>query len=236
MNLSRIRHVCSQLRSSSSSILASLYRTFVPSSCCSSYDSYICCYRTSVWYPATSAMNTLCSRVNALLAFTLSVLAALTFGCFLSTFFSAYHAEVALKTVKVVVKNMPDYSAQREKNDLGFLTFDLNADLTGLFNWNVKQLFLFLTAEYETSSNKLNQVVLWDKIIRRGENAVLDYQGLNTKYYFWDDGNGLVGNRNVTLTLSWNVVPNAGHLPNIYGDGGHSFSFPLEYAPTSRSH
>ena len=34
-------------------------------------------------------------------------------------------------------------------------------------------------------------MVLWDKIIQRGENAVLDYRSMNTKYYFWDDGNGL---------------------------------------------
>ena len=31
-------------------------------------------------------------------------------------------------------------------------------DLNPLFNWNVKQLFLYLTAEYETPNNKLNQV------------------------------------------------------------------------------
>ena len=53
---------------------------------------------------------------------------------------------------------MPDYSAQKEKQDLGYLTFDLQADLNPLFNWNAKQLFVFLTAEYETSENKLNQV------------------------------------------------------------------------------
>lgn len=53
---------------------------------------------------------------------------------------------------------MPDYSASREKNDLGFLTFDLKTDLTSLFNWNVKQLFLYLTAEYSTPTNEINQV------------------------------------------------------------------------------
>ena len=57
--------------------------------------------------------------------------------------------------MKVVVKHVPDYSASREKNDLGFLTFDLQADLTPLFNWNVKQLFLYLTAEYSTPSNEV---------------------------------------------------------------------------------
>ena len=66
------------------------------------------------------------------------------------------HADIG--TVKVVVKNVPDYAAGKEKNDLGFLTFDLQADLNPLFNWNVKQLFLYLTAEYQTPNNKLNQV------------------------------------------------------------------------------
>lgn len=56
-------------------------------------------------------------------------------------------------------KNVPDYSASREKKDLGFLTFDLKTDLTDLFNWNVKQLFLYLTAEYQTPNNVLNQVI-----------------------------------------------------------------------------
>lgn len=92
----------------------------------------------------------------------------------------------------VYSKNVADYSASREKYDLGFLTFDLQADLTSLFNWNVKELFLYLTAEYKTETNELNQVVLWDKILLRGENAALDFKNMNTKYYFWDDGNGLV--------------------------------------------
>lgn len=117
-----------------------------------------------------------------------------------------------------------------KKNDLGFVVFDMQADLSGIFNWNVKQLFLYLTAEYETKDHVLNQVVIWDKIIKRGENSMLDYRSSNTKYYFWDYGNGLKGNNNVTLTLSWNVIPNAGTLPKIRGDGSHKFRFPNEYS------
>lgn len=37
----------------------------------------------------------------------------------------------------------------------------------------------------------VSQIVLWDKIVLRGDNAVLDFKNMNTKYYFWDDGNGL---------------------------------------------
>uniref|UniRef100_A0A224XYX8 Signal peptidase complex subunit 3 n=1 Tax=Panstrongylus lignarius TaxID=156445 RepID=A0A224XYX8_9HEMI len=174
-------------------------------------------------------MHSLLSRGNAIVAYTLSLLACLTFLCFLSTLFVDYTANSSINTVKVVVKNVPDYSASREKCDLGFITFDLQANLTNLFNWNVKQLFLYLTAEYSTANNILSQVVLWDKIILRGENAVLDFKSMNTKYYFWDDGNGLRGNPNVTLTLSWNIIPNAGLLPSLVANGRHSFTFPSEY-------
>jgi len=177
-------------------------------------------------------MHTLLSRGNAIFAYSLSVLACLTFCCFLSTVFLDYRASVNINTVKVLVKNVPDYSASREKKDLGFLTFDLQTDLSGIFNWNVKELFLYLMAEYETKDNELNQVVLWDKILLRGENAVLDFKNMNTKYYFWDDGNGLKGHQNVTLSLSWNIVPNAGLLPSIFGSGQHTFKFPDTYQMT----
>ncbi|XP_050576403.1 signal peptidase complex subunit 3 [Bombus affinis] len=174
-------------------------------------------------------MHTVFTRGNAIVAYTLTVSACLTFCCFLSTVFIDYRANATLNTVKVVVKNVADYSASREKNDLGYLTFDLQTDLTPLFNWNVKQLFLYLTAEYQTENNDFNQVVLWDKIVLRGDNAVFDFKNMNTKYYFWDDGNGLRGNKNVTLTLSWNIIPNAGLLPSVNAFGSHTFAFPSEY-------
>ncbi|KAK7097321.1 signal peptidase complex subunit 3-like [Littorina saxatilis] len=175
-------------------------------------------------------MNTFLSRLNTIFAFTLSVMAALTFCCFLTTAFNSHKSKIDIGTSKVTVKNVPDYSADRERSDLGFVVFDMSADLTPLFNWNVKQLFLYLTAEYKTADNVLNQVVLWDKIIVRGENAILNLKNANTKYYFWDYGNGLKGNENVTMSLSWNVVPNAGTLPKVMGDGRHRIQFPTEYS------
>ncbi|XP_034230202.1 signal peptidase complex subunit 3 [Thrips palmi] len=174
-------------------------------------------------------MHSVFGRGNAMAAYALSVLAGLTFCCFLSTVFLDYRTPATINTRQVVVKSIPDYSASREKNDLGFVTFDLKTDLTHLFNWNVKQLFLYITAEYQTPSNEFNQVVLWDKIVLRGENAVIDLKNIHAKYYFWDDGNGLRGHKNVTLTLSWNIIPNAGLLPNVGAIGSHSFAFPAEY-------
>ena len=60
-------------------------------------------------------MHTFLTRANALAAYTMSVLAALTFCCFMSTFlFETYNAPAKMNTVKVVVKHVPDYSASRK--------------------------------------------------------------------------------------------------------------------------
>ncbi|KFR14220.1 Signal peptidase complex subunit 3, partial [Opisthocomus hoazin] len=150
-------------------------------------------------------------------------------------------------------KNVEDFTGPRERSDLGFVTFDITADilngknglceynvvffltclhLQSIFDWNVKQLFLYLSAEYSTKNNALNQVVLWDKIMLRGDNPRLFLKDMKSKYFFFDDGNGLKGNRNVTLTLSWNVVPNAGILPLVTGSGHVSVPFPDTYETT----
>ncbi|XP_075203300.1 signal peptidase complex subunit 3 [Anomaloglossus baeobatrachus] len=174
-------------------------------------------------------MNTALSRANSLFAFSLSVMAALTFGCFITTAFKDRVVPVNIHVSRVTLENVEDFTGPREKSDLGFLIFDINADLQPIFDWNVKQLFIYLSAEYATKSNALNQVVLWDKIILRGDNPKLSLKEMKSKYFFFDDGNGLKGNRNITLTLSWNVVPNAGILPLVTGSGHISIPFPENY-------
>lgn len=40
------------------------------------------------------------------------------------------------------------------------LNIDVDAELAPAFNWNVKQLFAFVVAEYKTKTNSFNQVRL----------------------------------------------------------------------------
>lgn len=51
--------------------------------------------------------------------------------------------------------------------------FDMAADMRGLFTWNTKLVFLYVTAEYKTELNALNQIVIWDYIIENVEHAQL---------------------------------------------------------------
>eukprot|EP01055_Gregarina_sp_Pseudo9_P001835 Gregarina_sp_Pseudo_9__1834@NODE_224_length_3530_cov_15_940132_g208_i0_p3_GENE_NODE_224_length_3530_cov_15_940132_g208_i0NODE_224_length_3530_cov_15_940132_g208_i0_p3_ORF_typecomplete_len184_score3_00SPC22/PF04573_12/4_6e24DUF2683/PF10884_8/0_26_NODE_224_length_3530_cov_15_940132_g208_i029133464 len=61
-------------------------------------------------------------------------------------------------------------------------------DLSDTFHWGARQSFLFLYAEYETPTRPRNQVVVWDGIARRKEQAVLNIT--KTKYQLKDYGRG----------------------------------------------
>ncbi|VDP15004.1 unnamed protein product [Soboliphyme baturini] len=100
------------------------------------------------------------SRLNAAFAYTISVLSAVTFCCFLSTAFRQYSTSALISSSRPIVKHLPDYSAARDSSDLGYVNFNVEVDLTPLFDWNVKQLFLFLTAEYETTENVSSFVMI----------------------------------------------------------------------------
>ncbi|ROI47931.1 Signal peptidase complex subunit 3 [Anabarilius grahami] len=165
-------------------------------------------------------MNTVLSRANSLFAFSLSVMAALTFGCFITTAFKDRSVPVDIHVSKVMLKNVDDFTGPRERSDLGFVTFDLSANIL---------LTKQTTAVLHNYHHALNQVVLWDKIVLRGDNNKLNLKEVKSKYFFFDDGNGLRANKNITLTLSWNVVPNAGILPLVMGSGHKSLAFPESY-------
>jgi len=64
-----------------------------------------------------------------------------------------------------------------------------------------------VTAEYATKSNPFNQVVLWDEIIESPEEAELKLYNERNKYLLIDQYNELKG-ATVTLTLSWDIMPN----------------------------
>ncbi|CAG8900284.1 unnamed protein product [Penicillium egyptiacum] len=78
------------------------------------------------------------------------------------------NASVQLKNVQVVKGRPHYYSTKRE--EYAQLRFDLDADLSPLFNWNTKQLFVYVYATYSSSDVPGSQVrvsesIIWDTII-----------------------------------------------------------------------
>jgi hypothetical protein len=80
-----------------------------------------------------------------------------------------------------------------------------SADLTPLFNWNTKQLFIYFVAEYQTADyvrepcpgptqltarvQPVNQVVIWDRIVKRKADARINLSGAKNKYAFKEISN-----------------------------------------------
>ena len=114
--------------------------------------------------------------------------------------------------------------------DRALLSFDLKVDLEPAFHWNIKQLFVYVVAVYETKGRK-NQVVLWDKIVEATDpKKVIDEKSVFVKYALVDQGDELRG-KDVKLQLQWDHMPITGTL---YMDGQDikdtsSFTLPEEY-------
>lgn len=56
----------------------------------------------------------------------------------------------------ILFADIHDFRRQHGGQDRALLSFDLDADLRPAFHWNLKQLFVFVLAEYETKANVRN--------------------------------------------------------------------------------
>lgn len=78
-------------------------------------------------------------------------------------------ASIKAVNTQVVMGRPYYYSATKE--EYAIIKFSLDADLSSLFNWNTKQVFVYVTAEWPAggdekgTNNATNQAVIWDQII-----------------------------------------------------------------------
>jgi hypothetical protein len=61
------------------------------------------------------------------------------------------------------VRGRPHYYSTK-KEEYAHIRFSLSADLSSLFTWNTKQIFVYVSATWP-SSNTTNEAVIWDTII-----------------------------------------------------------------------
>ncbi|KAG5978786.1 hypothetical protein E4U55_005941, partial [Claviceps digitariae] len=139
------------------------------------------------------------------------------------------------------VKGRPHYYSSK-KEEYAIIKFSLDADLSSLFTWNTKQLFVYVTAEWpssSSSSNVTNSAVIWDSIItnpsadhlqnigpvgmkklkKSAEGKTIDpSRGLlklknqRPKYQITHPSGKVAQLDNVTLKLHYNVQPWVGFL------------------------
>ncbi|KAI7379305.1 signal peptidase 22 kDa subunit, partial [Hortaea werneckii] len=113
-------------------------------------------------------MHNSLTRVQNVFGFFTSVAFAVACAIAVSVFLhpQAPAASLELRNVQVVKGRPHYYSTKRE--EYAHVKFDLDADLTSLFSWNTKQIFLYITASYPSSNPSTippSESVIWDAII-----------------------------------------------------------------------
>lgn len=93
-------------------------------------------------------MHSFWQRLNAIFFYTLSVLGFLAFAAAGSTYWHGAEPRVSVSLKKLMLRKI-----QGAGHDQAIISLQIDADLRSIFNWNVKQLFVYVTAEYETDAN-----------------------------------------------------------------------------------
>mmetsp|Transcript_1831 Transcript_1831/g.3996 ORF Transcript_1831/g.3996 Transcript_1831/m.3996 type:complete len:177 (-) Transcript_1831:110-640(-) len=175
-------------------------------------------------------MHTVWVRLNAVVFFGLTVLLCLSILAALSKFNHTAHYQPIIQ--KLALNNMKSLK-NHGGVDRALLSFDLQADMTPAFHWNIKQLFVYVIATYKTDTNPKNQIVLWDRIIENTdppEKKQLNEKNVFVKYGLVDQGAELRG-KEVELSLHWDHMPLTGTLfVGKQKEGTESaFVLPAEY-------
>ncbi|KAI5289354.1 hypothetical protein KEM54_004021 [Ascosphaera aggregata] len=135
-------------------------------------------------------MYSVSSRLQAVFGLFTSVgmIIGLLIALSTSLFPADVKSSVELRSVKVLKGSPTYYSPRRE--EYAQIKFDLDVDLSSLFNWNTKQVFLYVLVSYPSSlpgSNTTSEAIIWDYIIP-AKPSPYSLTTLKEKY-FPDEGN-----------------------------------------------
>ncbi|PVG03180.1 signal peptidase 22 kDa subunit [Serendipita vermifera] len=161
-------------------------------------------------------------RLNNLSTFVTTCLLALLAAVSMSSFLLATNPSgaVGVSPVQIALRQTSPWSPKKE--EAAFFEFSIDADLRSLFHWNTKQLFLYLTAEYTNRNGLENEVVIWDRIVRRKQDARIKIENGKNKYYFKEYSGSFRNVSDAQFVLKYNVMPWVG--PLTWGEGGRTVS------------
>jgi hypothetical protein len=104
-------------------------------------------------------MYSLTGRLNSIAFNTLIALTILSAANFLT----AYFTKVQPTNIKFKAHDAEVFVNDRFiKEDAISFTFDLDADLTKVYNWNTNLLFVYLTCEFVSEATDFNLITIWD--------------------------------------------------------------------------
>eukprot|EP00124_Ichthyophonus_hoferi_P000639 Ihof_evm10s25 gene=Ihof_evmTU10s25 len=111
-------------------------------------------------------MNSWPNRLNNVVCFAFSVLGVMTALCWLS---GQFMGGLNSPTDGLIVRNIRMKVAREfysfPKAHQANMKLKMDIDTTPLFDWSVKEIFLYVVAEYSTKTHPVNQVIIYDSII-----------------------------------------------------------------------
>ncbi|CCJ28202.1 unnamed protein product [Pneumocystis jirovecii] len=143
-----------------------------------------------------------------------------------SVYFDKKEAVSEVQLTAAERKTTRIYHAFRNvRQEYAFVEFELETDLRPLFHWNTKQVFVYVVASYASSIKyPYNEVMVWNRIVKDKKKAVIRVKEQKNMFAF-NDIEGSFANKNVTLSMYYNVMPQVGLL--IWGNGKPSGRLPF---------
>lgn len=151
-------------------------------------------------------MHSIFIRANVVFFFALSALFFTAFGCGLSYLY--HNPTVSASITNTQVLRFRQFNRAYLKADQAHLRYHVESDLRPLWDWNTKQLFVWVVAEWKSPSRPTRQAVLWDRIIQSKEDSYIK-ELVDVEYPLSDLVQQLRG-RQVTLKLAYDVMPLVG--------------------------
>ncbi|KAH7888962.1 signal peptidase 22 kDa subunit [Phlebopus sp. FC_14] len=172
-------------------------------------------------------MHSIYARINGISALWSTCLMALFAAIALSSFVLTVDPKGTVDIASLKVYNTKAKRYPFKEQEIGFVKFNITADLRPLFHWNTKQLFVYLEAEYTNAQGVNNTLILWDRIIRRKEDANI-IQSSRNKYKFRELSESFKNVSPTEFSLKYNVMPYVGML--TYGEAARTIAFDMPEA------
>eukprot|EP00474_Spongospora_subterranea_P008511 CRZ08969.1 hypothetical protein [Spongospora subterranea] len=174
-------------------------------------------------------MHSVWARANALFFYMLTALAGVAIFCDLSSLIIE-KAMPHTNVLDVDIKSLAHTRGHHYSFDEAKLRFSIDCDFSSMFNWNVKQLFVYVQASYISPKKVENRLVLWDQIMPRDSNHKIRLDQQLPEYKLYDILSEL-GQANMTVSIHCDVMPSVGLLHSRHGHS-HVLTLP----ETSNAH
>ncbi|KAG4306197.1 hypothetical protein PORY_000185 [Pneumocystis oryctolagi] len=172
-------------------------------------------------------------RLNTLSNLWINALLVLCLWIAVSTYFDKKEAPSSVKLIAAERKTTRIYNSfYNIRQEYAFIRFELETgsffrgkNISPLFHWNTKQVFVYVVASYASSEKyPYNEIMLWNRIISDKKDAIIRLRNQPNIFAF-NDIEGSFANKNLTLSMYYNIMPQVGLL--AWGNGQSSGSLPF---------